>query len=467
MNRVHVNNYFNGGGGWNGGYLKGTLYVPNAPTETSVMEQIGDKLSAMLRSSEILANVRPNVQYVGSADHLNIKDNSIDYIFTDPPFGANINYSELNSLPEPWLRVVTNNKTEAIENPAQGKSAQTYRETMTRCLQEYYRVLKPGHWMTVEFSNTSAAVWNAIQTALQSAGFVITNVAALDKKQGSFNAVTSTTAVKQDLVISSFKPSGEIVDLPQEKATEQLWDFIEELIDNLAKPRVVDGKIRRVPERDRRLLFDKVVSRYVSRGLPVPIDAWQFQQGLNDRYIEIDGMYFTPLQAAEYRELSMKAYGVEAMGLFISDEANGIVWLRNRLEQRPQTYQELQPEWMQDIKGVRKGDILPELRTLLDENFIQNEDGTWRVVNENDDVDVEKRKNKIYLKEFREYLEKCRNPRCKLKDVRVEAVRAGFKQCYDDKKFADIILVGDRIPQNLLTEDEILLRYYDYACSKM
>jgi hypothetical protein len=31
MNRVHVSNYFYGGGGWNAGHLKGTLYVPNAP----------------------------------------------------------------------------------------------------------------------------------------------------------------------------------------------------------------------------------------------------------------------------------------------------------------------------------------------------------------------------------------------------------------------------------------------------
>ena len=48
---------------------------------------------------------------------------------------------------------------------------------------------------------------NSIQEAMQKAGFIIANVAALDKKQGSFKAVTSTTAVKQDLVISAYKPS--------------------------------------------------------------------------------------------------------------------------------------------------------------------------------------------------------------------------------------------------------------------
>ena len=130
-------------------------------------------------------------------------------------------------------------------------------------------------------------------------------------------------------------------------------------------------------------------------------------------------------------------------------------------------YQELQPNWMQALNGVRKGDVIPELSVLLEENFILNEDGTWRLANVDDDVDLEKLRTKALLKEFKLYLEVCRKPRGKLKDVRVEAVRAGFKQCYSDKNFADIILVGDRIPQNLLTEDEILLQYYDIASSKV
>ena len=56
-------------------------------------------------------------------------------------------------------------------------------------------------------------------------------------------------------------------------------------------------------------------------------------------------------------------------------------------------------------------------------------------------------------------------PKAKIKEVRVEAIRAGFKQCYMDKDFNTIVMVGDKIPQNLLTEDEILLQFYDIALS--
>lgn len=54
--------------------------------------------------------------------------------------------------------------------------------------------------MTVEFSNTKASVWNFIQSAITSVGFIIANVASLDKKQGSYKSVTTTTAVKQVLL---------------------------------------------------------------------------------------------------------------------------------------------------------------------------------------------------------------------------------------------------------------------------
>ncbi len=59
---------------------------------------------------------------------------------------------------------------------------------MMNVLKNIIGFLNQNKWMTVEFSNTSAAVWNGIQTGLQIAGFVIANVAGLDKKQGRFKA---------------------------------------------------------------------------------------------------------------------------------------------------------------------------------------------------------------------------------------------------------------------------------------
>src|SRR6266850_3879777 len=98
---------------------------------------------------------------------------------------------------------------------------------MRRCFHEYHRVLKPGRWMTVVFSNSSNAVWRAIQEALGTAGFVVADVRTLDKQQGSYRQVTST-AVKQDLVISAYKPNGGLENrFYLEAGTEEgVWDFM-------------------------------------------------------------------------------------------------------------------------------------------------------------------------------------------------------------------------------------------------
>ena len=105
--------------------------------------------------------------------------NSLDYLFIDPPFGSNLMYSELNYIWDCWLGIKTETRHEAIENRTQSKSGNEYRALLKRCFSEAFRILKPGRWMTIEFSNTSAEVWNSIQTALQESGFVVANVSAL------------------------------------------------------------------------------------------------------------------------------------------------------------------------------------------------------------------------------------------------------------------------------------------------
>lgn len=447
--------------------LSGTLYIGSQISESNVFIALKNKLSKLKKIIPTIDG--DNVTSVLSATGVNIASNSVDYIFTDPPFGANISYSELNFLQESWLRVTTDNREEAIVNESHHKTLFEYQDLMTKSLKEYYRILKPNRWMTVEFSNTSASVWNSIQNALQNVGFVVANVAALDKQQGSFKAVNTPTAVKQDLIITCFKPSEEIATkvVSSFDKPSSAMDFIEEYLQHLPVHLEREQKTTTVIERSPKILYDRLIAYYVQKGLPVPFDAASFQDELKDRFVECDGMYFTPSQLADYREKKKLAPELVPMGLIVSNEADGIEWLRNRLRDKSQTYQDIQPDWMQAINGLRKGDILPELRELLEENFIEESEGKWRLPNIQDDVDKDKLREKALLKEFKIYVEAASKPHARIKEVRVEAIRAGFKRCYMDKDFATIVLVGDKIPQNLLTEDDILLQFYDIARTRV
>jgi len=130
-----------------------------------------------------------------------LPDRSIDYIFTDPPFGANINYSEMNFLWESWLGVKTDTREEAIVNKIQGKDYSDYQSLLCTAFREMRRVLKDDAWLTVVFHNSSEKAWKAIQTSLDEAGFSIEGTQTFDKKHGTFKMFVSENAVGYDLVL--------------------------------------------------------------------------------------------------------------------------------------------------------------------------------------------------------------------------------------------------------------------------
>ena len=452
-----------------GGILNGTLFVPSLNIEQNPANLLRSKIRDFV-STSYTQRGNSTISVLSATSLDTIRDNSIDYMFVDPPFGSNIMYSELSSIWEGWLGVSTNNKDEAIVNDYQNKTLFDYQKLMNASFKEFYRILKPGKWLTIEFSNTQASVWNSIQNALQGVGFVVANVAALDKKQGSFKAVTTTTAVKQDLVITCYKPSEETTNafISSGNTDKNVWDFIDEYLHHLPVHIERNDSTTVVIERSPKILYDRLISYYVQHGYSVPMDAADFQAGLRERYLERDGMFFTSEQAAEY-ESKMKSLpgGVISMGIMISSEADGIQWLRNELGVSPKTRQDLYTGWMQARGAIRKGDKLPEIDDILEENFIKEPDGKWRVPNANDEKDLEILRTKALLKEFNLCVEQASKPKSKIKEVRVEALRAGFKQCYIDKDFKTIVMVGDKIPENLLTEDEVLLQYYDIASSRV
>jgi DNA modification methylase/DNA-binding XRE family transcriptional regulator len=137
-----------------------------------------------------------------SATHLEqIPDESIDLIFTDPPFGANINYSEMNILWESWLGQFTDNQHEVIINKYQEKSIKEYQTLIQQSLAECYRVLRTGHWLLLAFMNSSQEVWEALRFAIKAAGFTICQVDIFDKQHNTFKQLVSENTVGVDLIL--------------------------------------------------------------------------------------------------------------------------------------------------------------------------------------------------------------------------------------------------------------------------
>lgn len=481
--------------------LTGVYYIASQHAECSPRYNLGGKLTRLIKAfAEYIPKQGNSITTIGSAAKIAIPSESIDYIFTDPPFGNNLAYSELNFLVEAFHGVFTHQAQEAVMSTSQQKGLLEYHRLMRACFSEYFRVLKPGRWMTVVFSNTQAAVWNGIQTALQEAGFVIANVSALNKQQGSFNAVTNATSVKQDLVISAYKPNGGLEERFQKSGgnVDSVWDFVRTHLGYLSPVKMKGGELEFIKERDPRIIFDRMVAWFVRHGFSVPVSSQEFQAGLAQRFEPRDGMVFLPNQAAEYDKKRMQVAFAPQMEMFVSDERSAIDWLSEFLKKRPSTYSEITPEYMPVVGAAKKkGEVIPELSRLLDENFIQyNGEGDvpsqihsylstnfkdmrsldksapalvakakdrWYVPDPNKAQDLEKKREKALLKEFEGY--RAFTGR-RLKEFRLEVLRAGFKNSWGNKDYKTIIAIAQKIPEESLQEDEKLLLWYDQALTR-
>ncbi len=508
--------------------LSGTLYIPSLSVESNVFVGLSNKVKRLKKvwaETRLIGDVCISTQSGAAPDMM--RENSLDYIFIDPPFGSNIIYSDLSLLHEAWLALETNTGQEAVVHRRKKTNPQTldsYRAIITNCFSQAFRCLKPGRWLTVEFSNTQASVWNAIQSALQESGFVVANVSALDKQSGSFKAVTTPTAVKQDLVISAYKPNGGLEERFSKSGhtLEGVWDFMRTHLRNLPilKPR--GGELEFIAERDPRILYDRMVAFYVGHSVPVPLSSAEFQRELADKFPEREGMFFLSEQVAEFDKKRAQMECVGQMSIFVEDEKSAIDWLRGFLKNRPSTYQDIQPEFMQQLSASwKKFEARPELRLLLEQNFLQykgheevpsqihsylstqNKDlrslpkddnrlqarakDRWYVPDPAKAVDVEAIRNKRLLEEFWALCDDAgiarpkvgdanqpalsiamptavkRGSRKKVKEVRTEAVRTGFKECFARKDYGTILAIAQHLPDNVIEEDEQLQMIHDMA----
>lgn len=483
------------------GALPNAIYVPSILAERNIFELLRGKIQDINKAR--LDRISDN-NVVSCHSTTNIKNmenlgNSMDYIFIDPPFGANLMYSELNFIWESWLKVHTNIKDEAIENRTQHKGLSEYHMLMRESFKTAYFLLKPGKWITIEFSSTKAQVWNVIQLAVQEAGFIIANVSALNKGQGTFNSQTNPTSVKQDLIISAYKPTEEIVKTISTgtNTSASAWTFVNQHLEKLPIFFGSKGNASIITERTPRILFDRMVAYHVQNGLPVPISSADFQGRTAQLFPMRDGMVFLESQIAQYDKKRTLVKEIFLIDLFVFDESSAIEWLRQQMMKKPQTRQDLHPQFMKEIQHIAKHEELPEIDDLLVQNFLRYEgDGAvpdqigsylrrnyheyrgldnsndklkskaqnyWYVPDPNKQADLEKLREKALLREFDNYVEELGTHKKKLKHFRTEAIRAGFKKAWTEKEYSQIVRVGDRLPETVIQEDDKLLMYYDNA----
>lgn len=183
-------------------------YVAAVFYEWNVFDLFERKVEAMIRSDDWLRSMRfddtlfgpgqfdLDVTYeLASAEAIPLPDASVDYVFTDPPFGSNLFYADMALFQEAWLDGFTDVTQEAVvdRGTMKQRSASRYEQMLTKALSECRRILKCGGRISMVFGNSTGSVWSLVQRSIQNAGLVIEpdQLVVLNKGQRSVKGLAS------------------------------------------------------------------------------------------------------------------------------------------------------------------------------------------------------------------------------------------------------------------------------------
>ena len=145
----------------------------------------------------------------GSATDLYpIRDESVDYIYTDPPYGSKIPYLDLSIMWNTWLGLHVskdNRAEEAIEGGENKKTKADYFRILAASIEEMYRVLKYDCWLSFVFAHSDPSYWHMIVVTAEKAGFEYVSVTRQNNGQHSFKKRQNPFSVLSGQLILNFR----------------------------------------------------------------------------------------------------------------------------------------------------------------------------------------------------------------------------------------------------------------------
>ena len=146
--------------------------------------------------------------------------------------------------------------------------------------------------------------------------------------------------------------------------------------------------------------------------------------------------------------------------LFVSDEKSALTWMYNFLHQ-PRTYSEIYTAYQQ--VATTTDDKIPELKELLDNNFVL-EDGKYRrPISRKEREEINKDRERELDHAFQNLLKQAKERKGKIRNVRREALVHGFTKCYQEGLYQDILTVADKLYASTLEASGDIMDFIDIA----
>lgn len=196
----------NGKSGW----VISKLWVPAIHTERNIFSSFQQRYEKVRKGKlEIRGEINlENVKFYNiSSDNLNnVKSNSVDYIFTDPPYGSSIAYFGLSMFWNAWLKKDVQYGNEIIYDTYRDKGYDDYGQRMTKVFKELYRVLKDKKYLSFTFHNRDLNIWKAVMDAVRDARFHLKNIVYQEQAVSSgTQGINRKNTLRGDFVYNFYK----------------------------------------------------------------------------------------------------------------------------------------------------------------------------------------------------------------------------------------------------------------------
>lgn len=182
------------------------FWVPQEYIENNVLYYFNERFDKIIKAkretNRILSsnNLIKRIE-IGSAQKLiGLNDNSIDYIFTDPPYAGAVKYLDLSIVWNAWLDQIPEKSEELVVY--NGKNYESYFNGLKQAVAEMFRVIKPSRYLSICFHFSNLFLWKETLNLLGSFNYALDQIEIINPQKKSHNQITMNGAVGTDVIIT-------------------------------------------------------------------------------------------------------------------------------------------------------------------------------------------------------------------------------------------------------------------------
>lgn len=197
-------------GAWMTGFYVGDTYLEN-----NVLRYFENRLNKTVKGKEDyiscfdkglfkkeITSVYSVTQF--DAKCLDIPSDSIDYVFTDPPYGDAVPYFEQSIIWNSWLKLAPEYSNEIVisDSKVRNKNTVNFELEINKAFSEIGRVLKLGGYFSLTYHSLSGLEWKAITNACISNGFEMVSFEWLVQKSFTPRQINRAKSIKGDVLVT-------------------------------------------------------------------------------------------------------------------------------------------------------------------------------------------------------------------------------------------------------------------------